>query len=282
MLAVHTARTAALLLLLAGPAEAHGPFHELIAAATERVSRQPDDADGYLRRGELYRQHGDIDSALADFDRAARLAPGSDTPDLLRGRALVDGQRARQAKVYLDRFVSRHPESAAGFSERARAALALGDAASGAADWERAIARLTAPTPDDYLARLNAQLAARLDTEALRGLDEAIERLGPLVSLERPAIELELRARRYDAALGRVDRLAAQSPRQESFHVRRGEILLAAGRRTEARRQYSAALAAIAALPPHLRATQATVDLEAKARDGLAALQRRAKPATSR
>jgi tetratricopeptide (TPR) repeat protein len=230
--------------------------------------------------------HGDFDAALADFGRAASLDPGNTTLDLLRGRALVDAGRALQGKIHLDRFLVRHPESGLGFAQRARAALALRDAAGAAADWNAAIERLRSPTPDDYLARLEAQLAAGQHEAALRGLDQGMARLGPLAALEQPAIELELRARRWDAALGRLERLAAQSPRKETFHQRRGEILLAAGRRSEARTAFRAALAAITALPPHLRATQTTAELELKAKQSLAALerrrQRRAMPATTR
>jgi len=37
--------------------------------------------------------------------------------------------------------------------------------------------------------------------EALRGLDEGIKRLGPIVTLELYAIDLELAHKRYDSAL---------------------------------------------------------------------------------
>jgi predicted Zn-dependent protease len=113
---------------------------------------------------------------------------------------------------------------------------------------------------------MRLQLAADRPEAALGGLDEGIARLGPLVSLEQPAIELELQARRWDQALHRLDRLAAQSPRKESFHERRGQILLQAGRRAEARQAFRAALFALAALPPAQRATPAMAELEARLR----------------
>ena len=91
---------ALLALFVPPPAHAHGPFHELIAAANERVSKRPDDPEGYIQRGELYRAHGEHEAALADFGRAARLAPGNDTLDLLRGRALVEGGRPLRMNVH--------------------------------------------------------------------------------------------------------------------------------------------------------------------------------------
>ena len=47
---------------------------------------------------------------------------------------------------------------------------------------------------------LAAESGDHLD-EALRGLDEGIKRLGPIVTLELYAIDLELAHKRYDSAL---------------------------------------------------------------------------------
>ena len=258
---------------LAPAALAHGPFHELIAAANERVARDPGNADALIARGELHRVHGDFDAALDDFGRAARLQPGNDGIDLLRGRALAEARRPLMAKSHLDRFLARHPDDAAALVERARVHEALGDRRAAAEDHDQAIARMAKPGPDDYVARMKAQIAAGQAEAALRGLDDGIRRLGSIVALEQPAIELELAAQRWDAALARLDRLAAQSARKESFHAQRGAILLKAGRRQEARQSFRAGLEALATLPPHLRGTRAMIELRAKLQRELRALE---------
>ena len=269
---------ALLLLLVAAPARAHGPFHERIAAASERVARQPGNPEALVARGELFREHGDFDLALADFAEAARASPATDV-DLLRGRTLVDAGRAHQALVHLDRWLGRHPDSAAGFVERARAHEAVAARAEAADDYQRAVDLTPRPSPDEYLRRMRLQLAAGRPEAALGGLDEGIARLGPIVSLEQPAIGLELEARRWEQALGRLDKLAAQSPRQESFLERRGQILLQAGRRAEARLAFRAALEAIAALPTAQREAPAIAELQARLRKELATpAWRRASP----
>jgi tetratricopeptide (TPR) repeat protein len=260
---------ALLLLLLAGPALAHGPFHERIAAANERVARQPGNPEALVARGELFREHGDYDLALADFAEAARVAPATDV-DLLRGRTLLDAGRAHQALVHLDRWLARHPDGAAGFVERARAHEVVAARAEAADDYQRAVELTPRPSPDEYLRRMRLQLAAGRPEAALGGLDEGIGRLGPIVSLEQPAIELELAGRRWEEALLRLEKLAAQSPRKESFLERRGQILLQAGRRAEARQAFRAALDAIAALPPAQRETPAIAELRARLRKELA------------
>jgi predicted Zn-dependent protease len=254
------------LALAARPARAQGSFPEGIAAASERVARQPGNAEALVARGELYRQHGHFDQALADFAAAGRALPPSDAADLLCGRTLLDAGRAHQALVYLDRYLARRPDSAAGLAERARAQEAVVAPQAAADDYQRALELTARPSPDQYLRRLRLQVAAGRPEAALGGLDEGIARLGPIASLEQPAIELELAARRWPQALERLDRLAAQSPRQESFLQRRGEILLQAGRRAEARQAFRAALEAIGALPVAEREAPAITALQAQLR----------------
>ena len=95
-------------------------------------------------------------------------------------------------------------------------------------------------------------------------------RLGPIVALQLFAIEIELAGKRYDAALARLETLAAQSPRKEAWLAHRGDILEQAGRAPEARLAYEQALAAIESLPARHRTTGATAKLEAEIRAALA------------
>src|SRR2546428_756963 len=77
----------------------------------------------------------------------------------------------------------------------ARVLTRLGQHVAAAADFTRAIAHEPDPLPEHYLERAQALAAegeGHLD-EALGGLDEGIQKLGPLVVLELLAIDLELR-----------------------------------------------------------------------------------------
>jgi tetratricopeptide (TPR) repeat protein len=261
---------AALALAVATTAVAHGPLLEQIEAVTAQIEQDPSAARLYLRRGELHRIHEDWDAAIADYDRAAALAPADDTIDFLRGRALLEAGRAVAARVVLDRYLALHPDHAEARVARARALAALGQFRAAAADYTRAIDRLPRPDPDLYLERARAELAAQEIRSALAGLDAGMARLGPVPALQMLAIELELKLGRVDAALARLEKAAAQSPRKETWLARRGEILAQAGRRKEARAAYVAALAAIEALPANARQTMAMADLESQVRSALA------------
>ncbi len=265
-------RAAAVAVLLVLPAEAlaHGPVHEQIEAVTRQIEADPANTSLYLKRAELHRVHRDWPAAFKDYDQVSQLEPAHDLVEFYRGRALEEADRAAEAKAALDRFLAKRPADGEALLARARALVKLGERAAAARDFDAALARLARPNPEVYIERARALAADGRADEALRGLDEGIERLGPLVTLELPAIELELAAKRDDAALARVELLAAQSRRKEQCLARRGDILARAGRRAEAKEAFAAALAAIESLKGSQRGVRATAELEARLRAALA------------
>jgi len=277
MLTLHCHRKLLLLLgvaicltLIPSFARAHEGLHEQIEAITARIKRDPKNAALYLQRGELYRLHREWTRAAADYDRASRLQPGLTIVDLGRGKMLLESRRFQQAKVVLDRFLGQQPRHIEGLVTRGRVLAKIGARLDAANNFTEALVLAPTPEPELYLER--AQVLARDQRYihgALRGLDEGIKQLGPVVTLELAAIELELREGNYDAALTRLDVITAQSERKETWLVRRGEILKAAGRQEEARKAFSAAIVAIESLPPERRQSRAISALQLRARSAL-------------
>ena len=258
------------LAMLPSLARAHEGLHEQIVVITARIRRDPKNAALYLQRGELYRLHRDWARAAADYDRASRLQPSLTIVDLGRGKMLFESRRFQQAKFVLDRFLRRQPRHVEGLTTRGRVLARMGARFEAANDFTEAIALAPNPEPELYLER--AQILAgdeRYIQEALRGLDEGIKQLGPLVTLELAAIDLELRQGNYDAALTRLDAITNQSERKEAWLVRRGEILKAAGRKEDARKAFSDAIEAIESLPPERRQSRAITALQLRARSAL-------------
>jgi predicted Zn-dependent protease len=255
-------------ILLSSFAYAHEGLHEQIAAITAKIKRDPKNASLYLQRGELHRLHCDWSRAATDYNRAARLQPGLTIVDLARGKMLFESGRLQRSKLVLDRFLSQQPNHFEGLTTRARVLAKLGSTADAIKDFTGAIAQ--SPEPELYLERAETTVrdGKRLD-EALSGLDEGIKRLGPIVTLQLPAIELELRRQNYEGALSRLDLIAAQSERKETWLVRRGEILRLTGRDEEARAAFNAALVAIESLPPWRRQSKAVTALQVRARSAL-------------
>jgi predicted Zn-dependent protease len=181
--------------------------------------------------------------------------------------------------VELDRLLADHPGHAEALATRARASRALGLHRAAAEDFARAIAAeeaLGRTTPEHYLERAGALAAEGGDAvaEALHALDEGLGRLGPIPALQLYAIDLELVRSRYDAALARLDAVAAQSPRSGPWLARRGEVLERAGRPADARAAYEQALADLASVTAGRRRTGGSARLERQVRAALERLQR--------
>jgi tetratricopeptide (TPR) repeat protein len=245
----------------------HPAIEAQIALINERLEQSPADGALYFKRAQLHRQHREWDSALRDFDQALRLDPLMTVAQLRRGEVFLEADRAGEAKQAFDEFLKAHPTNLDGLLLRERALQKLGDSEAAAADYSQAIDRSSRPQPDWYIERARALAAAGLSDAAVSGLDEGIARLGPLVTLHSLALDIELRERRRDAALARVERLLGFFPSQEQWLIKRGEILAEASRGTEARDSIHAGLKAIDSLPPNRRRAKAALELEAQARE---------------
>lgn len=253
------------------PASPHEGLDEQIGRLTAQITREPRDARLYLRRGELHRLHRAWSAASADYAQAARLAPGLAEVRLARARLALDRGRPGAALAEVDAFLAAHPDAPAGLSCRAETLTRLGRTRAAVEEWTALIRVADVPSPEHYLARAEAQSGLGRPEEALAGLEEGMIRLGRVGTLDDAALSVEAETGRYEAALARLERLAASSPRPEGWLARRGEVLEAAGRGAEARQAYVQALIAIASLPEQTRATGAVRRMEAKLRSRLPA-----------
>ena len=256
---------------LAPDVRAHGDFHSLITGANKLIDSQPNDPEGWLRRGELYRLHQQWDAASADFEKAASLGAKQVALDLAWGRYWLDTNWPLSARTAMDRLLTASPNHVEGHLLRGRALTRLGQHLEAAADFTKAIASTAEPGPDLFIERAQILAAGgpQESAAALATLDEGIRKLGPLVTLQLTAIDLELKRKNFDGALERLDGVAAKSPRKETWLVRRGEVLLQANRPDEALKAYRDALASLQTLPAARRNVPAMADLENRIRHEL-------------
>jgi tetratricopeptide (TPR) repeat protein len=252
---------------LAPPASGHVEIERQVAEVSRRIAQTPGDVSLYIRRGELYRAHGDFDLAMADFQVARSLDPDLPAVDLCVGSTHLDAGRPAEALVSLDRFLARLPRHVGATVLRARALAALGERLAAAVEYTEAIRLATAedpPRPESIIERAQVLSAEGPEwiPEAIAGLDEGITRLGPLPVLQLLAAELELGRGSPDAALDRLESAWASSARKETFLERKGEILERSGRMGDACRAYEEALEAWDALPASRKAARAMTSLE--------------------
>jgi predicted Zn-dependent protease len=216
-----------------------------------------------LRRGELRREHVEYEAAYADFAQASILDPRLAIVDLFRGRLFLDWGWPLSARACLDRLLARQPKHVDGLVFRARALVKLNQRLAAVRDYDLAVALSAEPGPDLFIERAQVLVGEGPEhyATALKGLDEGIQKLGPLVTLQLFAIEAELKQRNFDGALARVDKITERSPRKETWLARRAEILVQAGRPAEAKRSYEAARTALQTLPATRRNVPAMLEL---------------------
>ena len=230
------------------------------------IDKKQNDASLYLKRAELHRHHYDWEEALVDYEKAASTDPNLAVVDLARGKMMLEAGWADKAKIALDLFLRQRPNQGDALILRGRSLVKLGKYLEAAEDFTNALPLLSNPKPEYYIERAQALSSAGHDyiEDALRGIDEGIRKLGQIVTLQLYAIELELKLKRYEPALVRLEHIAAQSPRKEKWLLMRGEILQKAGSDDEAQKVFIKALKAIELLSSNRRKTRAMIILETR------------------
>jgi tetratricopeptide (TPR) repeat protein len=243
-------------------AHAHGDIHERIDAATLAIKADPTNAQLYVVRGDLHCEHQEYAEANADYDSAAKLDPNLAVVDFCRAKLLALAGEYSSARKTFDAYLARVPNDGRALAERGRLLARLNVRKDAVADFNRALTLLQDPPPEIFLERANVQLADGQTEAALRGLDEGIKALGPIVTLQVRAIEVDLVRTNYDSAVTRLDTIINQSARKENWLLKRGDVLLRAGKTEAASESYRKAIEAIQALSSRLQASEAMFELK--------------------
>ncbi|NNF07025.1 MAG: hypothetical protein HKN21_09715 [Candidatus Eisenbacteria bacterium] len=261
-IALGVALSCVLLCLSFSTAWSHGAEHALIEAATKAIEEEPSRPELWLHRGELHREHQSFKKAAADYTKAESLGADPRLLTLCRAELALDDSRPEACLQLLD-----HEALARDIDGTRMRAAALFDLQKP----EEAVRSLALALELDHESRPSHYLELALayqdlgqTEDGLSILDEGIEALGSVTSLELEAVAFEQQLKRFDAALARLDRLETQFQRKETLLVRRATVLRASGRELEAEAAYTEALLCIEALSPKLRKTDLVQQLEAE------------------
>ena len=99
---------------------AHPEFDGQINALTTQLEKQPGNAELYLTRADVRRQHAEFDLALTDISTAARLKPGWPKLSLVRAKTLFDANRIQEAELAVEQFLKAEPNHAPALLLRGR------------------------------------------------------------------------------------------------------------------------------------------------------------------
>jgi tetratricopeptide (TPR) repeat protein len=133
-----------------------------IDACTAIILLDPQNDGAFVNRGIAYRHHGDIESAIRDYDEAIRLNPRAADAFNNRGNAFRDREQFERAMADYDEALRLDPDYAHAYNNRGVIFLETGDLDRALADFDKAIVH----DPDYANAHRNRAL-----TRALRQLD---------------------------------------------------------------------------------------------------------------
>lgn len=265
-------------LLLALPALGHPAIDRQLAGVNAQLQQQPDDAEALVARGRLYLEHGEPARAAADFSRATTLEPK--LGDAWYWRAETE-QRQGQAAAALAsnaRFLALHPDSPEHRAARARGEFQCGSlhlAAQQATEAARclhaALGRGPA-APEQHLLYIRSLRASQQPDAALAAITDALAAHGDLPQLLDEAVAIERDRGRPAEALRWLDRALQQPHRREYRWLEKAQLQEQQGDTAGARRSLDAAEAALAALPPAKRHSQASETLAGQVRAARASL----------
>ena len=248
--------------LVAG-ARGHGDRNEHLARLDAKIEANPSAVPLLLERSAAHRRLGHYEASLADLDRVLALSPDTHRVHYLRGLTHLGSGSLAEAEASLRRYLKSKPENAAGHTALAETLTGQGRHVAAGEQYTLAIAAQGVAVPDHYLARAKAYRAAGTPYLglAVAGLDEGMSSIGPLVTLQRLAIEIELDRGDHARAIARIDEVLAKAPRKETWLVRKGRILASAGQEAAALDAFRRANAALESLPVRVRSSPAMTAL---------------------
>jgi tetratricopeptide (TPR) repeat protein len=237
-------------LVTLGDARADGDLMDRIARLDRSIATttKPNDSNTaalHLFRAELRRLDHDWPGSLSDLEVASRLDSNLTDLELQRGMTLLGVGRSHEAVVAFRKHLSSKLDDAFAWTQLGRALtqLELHDEASSA--FSKAIALSKTPGPGLFLERADALQAQGVShySDALGSIESGLATIGPAITLELRALELEKMLGQFDRALLRVSSLADRSRSKAPWLLRKGEVLLLAGRSEEARHTFEEAKA---------------------------------------
>ncbi|MEO6740316.1 MAG: hypothetical protein ABIP20_08690 [Chthoniobacteraceae bacterium] len=251
---------------------AHGSTHEMIESATREIASRPDHAPLYLRRANLYLEHGDWRVCLLDVDEAERRQTQDLGAGFVRARAQAAGGFFAEAKVTLDKFLAAHPLHVAAIMGRARVLSALGKKAEAAEEFVRAMSHAQEPEPDQIFELAALLCAAGREADALAAIDRALKATPGVPSLVECGVKIEIGRGNSDGALRRLAEALSAATIKEPLMARRASVLAQAGRIAESLAAWRELQVRVAALPSAQRDSHAMASLSVRALHAIGAL----------
>ncbi|RTR37897.1 tetratricopeptide repeat protein [Shewanella canadensis] len=217
---------------------------------------QTDDAHLYLQRGELHGENRHWELAWRDFQSALK----NTHDDNLRldiwfymGRMRLQAGMPDEAKILLSKVIALDPRYKSARLNLARTYLALEEYDLATDEMDSFMSLLNRPTPDQFIER--AMMAKSIEIEglskAIEGLNDGIDRLGPIVTLIELLVDSYLEQDETQLALSAIERLPGSVKALPRWQLKKGDIYYLQMRFVDAQAAYQNGLNTINTMPTH-------------------------------
>jgi tetratricopeptide (TPR) repeat protein len=176
------------------PLFAHQDLLLQIGQLDGQISKEPQNTELLIRRGDLYRRHGDWDAAEIDFQRVRQLSSGHPSIDWYEGRLLVAAGQIEEGIVLLTRFLVQNNHHSGAYRVRAEGRWNLQQALLAAQDYQLAINNSERPSPSLYRSLVLSLAAAGADhaDEAIAAVNDGLSHFAGEISLLGLGADLSL------------------------------------------------------------------------------------------
>lgn len=202
---------------------------------SEQLAENPGNREALVKRALAYVENGRLELARLDLHVAEQsgMLPES---KYVRGLIAFRSGDLETAYGYFETALELRPRYRMALEYRARIARDTGREKQALKDYRALINSTPRPGPGTYIAtaRLMAALPRRGTEEALALLDARVAEIGPVSSLQRCAIQMELERGNTDAALERMGKLAPALRATPEWQVEVAEMQILANRPGEA------------------------------------------------
>lgn len=174
---------------------AHGFLHEEIAALSQRIKKQPRNAELLVKRAELYREHRETKEARMDLEQALKIEPSLPSARLALARLLRESGNVEAAKEAVQLVVKQSPGNVEAVAELARCQEVLGEWSGAAASWRSLLDEEEGASPAVALscARAYGQVKPAELKSAQKVLVQALSRHPRVIVLHRELAALWIR-----------------------------------------------------------------------------------------
>lgn len=244
---------------------AHGDLDLQIERISSRIEKEPNNANLYIKRGQLYNQHKEPKKAKQDYFLARNLDSNLLITDLLLAQMFADNSKASAGLPYVNLFLENHTNHSIALITRAKIYQHIGQPELCQKDLATAMAHISKPTPSHFVSIAEAVLLTDDSNiaEALSWLEKGEEQFGFDIVLKSKEVDLYVQSKQYENAILTIDEIMEHFPRKEKWLFQKAIIYEKWEKNDFAKIHYTATLNAINKLSKRLQMTSKIIELEA-------------------